>query len=209
MPVKARNMEIGRMGRAACVVGAFFVAAAGLGDLSAQEKKVDLSTVDVHRVRWSAGSDKSGFECGTVVVNPKGERRVIVSGRHRPEIWKIASDGAVLDTGYFVSTGVPGRIGVEWEMSERVVWEEPTLGVLPWSAKNERVDAFRLSDWLVARQEAVGLPYFGRESVEFTFRPAGVLSTVLKNGEKAGGAVVVVPRHAAFGDRRPRRRRDL
>lgn len=161
-------MEAGRIGKIACAVGGFFVVACGLGDVVAQENKFDLSTVDVRQVRWSEGLKASEFESGSVVVNPKGERRVIVSGRHRPEIWKTGPDGAVLDTGYFVSTGVPGRIGVEWEKSERVVWEEPTLGVLPWSGTDERFDAFRLSDWLVSRQAAVGLPYFGRESVGFT-----------------------------------------
>ena len=124
---------------------------------------------------------------GSFVLNPAGERRVIVSGRDRPEIWNIDADGAVADTGYFVSTGVAGRIRVEWENSSPVELGEVSPGVPPWKPTGERFGAFRLTDWLVAREEPVGLPYFGRESVAFRFRPEGAVAASLKDGGKADG----------------------
>lgn len=124
---------------------------------------------------------------GSVVTNPAGERRVIVPGRHRPEIWKIGDGGEVLDTGYFVPTGVAGRVRVEWEKSAPAEWGEPAVGVLPWKATAERFSAFRLTDSLVARGEATGLPYFGRDAVAFRFRAAGVLEAALEDGGTVPG----------------------
>lgn len=131
--------------------------------------------------------DARSIPSGSVVLTPAGERRVIAAGRGRPEIWKIAADGAVLDTGYFASTGVAGRIRVEWENGRPAELREASPGVPPWTPTGERFGAFRLTDWLVARGEPVGLPYFGRESVAFRFRPEGVLAASLKDGGEVAG----------------------
>ena len=124
---------------------------------------------------------------GAVVTNPAGERRVIVSGRHHPEIWKIGDDGEVLDTGHFVPTGVAGRVRVEWEKSAPAEWGALAVGVMPWKATGERFAAFRLTDWLVARANATGLPYFGRDAVAFRFGASGVLEATLEDGGKVAG----------------------
>ena len=124
---------------------------------------------------------------GSVVANSAGERRVMVSGRARPEIWKIDAGGAVVDTGYFVATGVAGRFRVEWENAAPAELGEASPGVPPWTPTGERFGAFRLTDWLAARGEPVGLPYFGRESVAFRFRPEGVLTAPLKDGGEVAG----------------------
>ena len=125
---------------------------------------------------------------GSVVTDPAGERRVMAAGRDRPEIWKIDADGAVVDTGYFVSTGVAGRIRIEWENAPAAELREVSPGVPPWKPTGERFAAFRLSDWLVARDEPVGLPYFGREGIAFRFRPAGGLAASLKEGGEVAGS---------------------
>ena len=124
---------------------------------------------------------------GSVVLNRAGERRVMAPGRDRPEIWKIDREGAVTDTGYFVSTGVVGRIRIEWENSPAAELSEASPGVPPWKPTGDRFDAFRLTDWLVARERPVGLPYFGRDEVAFRFRPGGVLAASLKEGGEAAG----------------------
>ena len=142
-------------------------------------------------LRVEAGGQPYGrtttFRSGAVVLDPEGRRRVMVSGRHRPEIWKIGDDGEVPDTGYFVSTGTAGRVRVEWERSPPAEWREVSSGVLPWKATGERFAAFRLTDWLVARDEPTGLPYFGRDAVAFRFRAAGILEAALEDGGTVPG----------------------
>ena len=131
---------------------------------------------------------ESGVASGSVVLDPSGERRVIVSGRLRPEIWKIGPENEVLDTGYFVSVEGRDVIRVEWEGAGADELPVLTAGVLPWKATGERFAAFRLGDWLVARDDEVALPFFGRESVGFRFRTAGVLEAALEDGGKAAGS---------------------
>ncbi len=141
----------------------------------------------VHRAEFGPGGDSGEVKSGFVAIDPRGERRVIVSGRHRPEIWKITAEGEVEDTGYFVSLGTPGRVRVEWEQSEPEDWGELAAGVLPWRSTGERFGAFALSDWMVARKTAVSLPFFGEEDVGFRFRAGGVVGAKLKDGGEVAG----------------------
>ena len=165
----------------ACVLGG-----AGM-PLWAQAPTGDQPAPKLHAGRFGELTVAGGVVSGSVVLSPNGERRVIVSGRFRPEIWKIGADNQVLDTGYFVSTEGSDGIRVEWESSEADEWRILSAGVLPWKATGERFQAFRISDWLVARNREVALPFFGRESVGFRFRGAGVLEAALEDGGKTSG----------------------
>ena len=142
----------------------------------------------LHQGRFGELTVAGGVASGSVVLSPAGEKRVIVAGRFRPEIWKIGADNQVLDTGYFVSSEGAESIRVEWESSSADEWPRLVAGVLPWKSTGERFQAFRMSDWLVARNEKVALPFFGRESVGFTFRGAGVLEGTLEDGGKTSGS---------------------
>ena len=93
----------------ACVLGG-----AGM-PLWAQAPTGDQPPPKLHAGRFGELTVAGGVASGSVVLSPAGERRVIVSGRFRPEIWKIGADNQVLDTGYFrVRRGIrwdPGGVG--------------------------------------------------------------------------------------------------
>ena len=172
---------VGVMAGAMCgVAGEFSV-------VNAQELKGTGSPPKVHEAKFGVGRVQTGFQSGGIVLNPSGARRVIVAGRFRPEIWKVGEDNEVVDTGYFVSSGSGDAIGVEWEASAPDQWRQLLGGVSPWQPTEERFDAFRLSDWLVAENKEFGLPFFGRDSVGFRFRPDGVLEALLTDGGKVNG----------------------
>ena len=132
--------------------------------------------------------DAGAIPSGSVATGPAGERLAMVSARRGRELWKIGEDGEVLDTGYFVSGGAAGRIRVEWERSPAFEWRAATGSALPWQPTGERFDAFRLSDWLVARTEPVALPFLGGENVGFRFGPGGALTAGAVGGEEVKGA---------------------
>ena len=160
----------------------------GWGQRVGSDEEGETVGLRVHQAEFGTGGGSGEVKSGFVAVNPRGERRVIVSGRHRPEIWKITGEGTVEDTGYFVSLGTAGRVRVEWEKSEPEDWGELAAGVLPWRSTGERFGAFALSDWMVARETEVPLPFFGEENVGFRFRAGGVLGAKLKDGGEVAGA---------------------
>ena len=141
----------------------------------------------VQDAKWGAESDPDAIRSGDVVKNPAGELRVIAAARFRPEIWKVAADGEVVDVGYFVAAGTGGGVRVEWERSPPVEWALAASGIGPWKRTGERFDAFRLTDWIVGQRAPVGLPFFGRESVPFEFGKAGGLRVGLKEGGEVSG----------------------
>lgn len=172
------------------IVGAFLglaVTSVGWGQAVGSGEDGEAVGLRVHRAESGTGGGSGEVKSGFVAVDPRGERRVIVSGRHRPEIWKITTEGEVEDTGYFVSLGTPGRVRVEWERSEPEDWGELAAGVLPWRPTGERFGAFALSDWMVARKTEVALPFFGEENVGFRFRAGGVVGAKLKDGGEVAG----------------------
>ena len=113
---------------------------------------------------------------------------MIVSGRHRPEIWKITTEGEVEDTGYFVSLGTPGAgaRGVG-EVGAGGLGRAGRGGVAPGGRRASVFGAFALSDWMVARETEVSLPFFGEENVGFRFRAGGVVGAKLKDGGEVAG----------------------
>ena len=141
----------------------------------------------VKEAKWGAESDPDAIRSGDVVKNPAGESRVIAAARFRPEIWKVAADGGIVDVGYFVAAGTGRGVRVEWERSPPVVWPLAASGIGPWKRTGARFDAFRLTDWIVDRKAPVGLPFFGRESVPFEFGKAGGLQVGRKEGGKVSG----------------------
>ena len=141
----------------------------------------------VQDATWGAESDPDAIRSGDVVKNPAGELRVIAAARFRPEIWKVAADGEVVDVGYFVAAGTGGGARVEWERSPPVEWPLAASGIGPWRRTGVRFDAFRLTDWIVGQQAPVGLPFFGREDVPFEFGKSGGLEVGLKEGGKVSG----------------------
>ncbi len=182
---------MGRAYRAGCA----FVAVAGLLACAsaswAQAGPGDVVPKPVEpRVReakWGAESDPDAIRSGDVVKNPAGELRVIAAARFRPEIWKVAADGEVVDVGYFVAAGAGRGVRVEWERSPPAEWPLAESGIGPWQRTGARFDAFRLTDWIVGRKAPVGLPFFGREDVPFEFGKAGGLEVGLKEGGKVSG----------------------
>ena len=141
----------------------------------------------VQDAKWGAESDPDAIRSGDVVKNPAGDLRVIAAARFRPEIWKVAADGEIVDVGYFVAAGAGRGVRVEWERSPPAEWPLAESGIGPWKRTGARFDAFRLTDWIVGQQAPVGLPFFGRESVPFEFGKAGGLQVELKEGGKVSG----------------------
>ena len=127
------------------------------------------------------------FVSGTVVETHSGEPRVLAKGRGREEVWKVGVGGEIEDTGY-LSWPAEGRtVRVEWEQAKAREWPLEAGGKLPWKATGERFDAFRITDWLIVRNVAVGLPFLGGADIAFTFRAGGVVTAKRKAGEDARG----------------------
>lgn len=182
---------MGRAHRAGCaliaVAGLLASAGASWGQAGPGDVVPKAVEPRVQDAKWGAESDPDAIRSGDVVKNPAGELRVIAAARFRPEIWKVAADGEVVDVGYFVAAGTGGGVRVEWEQSPPVEWPLAASGIGPWKRTGGRFDAFRLTDWIVGQQVPVGLPFFGRGSVPFEFGKAGGLEVGLKEGGKVSG----------------------
>ena len=185
---RSPGCRVRRTARPARLIAACCMAAVCAAPAWGQEAPGSQAPLRIGEARFGELRADSGVASGSVVLDPSGERRVIVSGRLRPEIWKIGPENEVQDTGYFVSVEGRDVIRVEWEGAGADELPVLTAGVLPWKATGERFAAFRLGDWLVARDDEVALPFFGRESVGFRFRAAGVLEVALEDGGKAAGS---------------------
>ncbi len=122
---------------------------------------------------------------GTVLLNPRGLRRVLVLLDGREELWAVGDDDSVLKVGHLEWSADGAAFGMRWETGESPKRRYPVGYPMPYVPTGERFAAFRLGDWL-AEQPRVTLPYMGRE-VGFRFRPDGTLEAGRTDGGTAPG----------------------
>jgi len=123
---------------------------------------------------------------GRVLETTTGARLVLVLGPERDELRRLDRHGALADTGYLLPSGDGAAIVLQWE---RLPWKDRyRIGdPFPLLPTGERYAAFRLMDWLVARQRDVGLPFLDREDVAFRFEPDGLVKARAADGGELPG----------------------
>lgn len=139
----------------------------------------------VEGVEWGRREFDGEILSGTVVVMADRRRAVLVQARDRVELWEVGADSRIEDTGHARWLADGRTVRVEWEQREREDFSASRKGSWPWKPSGDRFAAFRLSDWLIEKGDAVGLPFLGGESVGFSLERGGIA----KAGTKSGGEV--------------------
>lgn len=124
---------------------------------------------------------------GLMLATGTEARRVAVRGRTGWELWNVGDGGDMLDTGHAVWSDDGKTLRIEWEKAESEEFAVSGHGELPWGSTGQRHEAFRLSDWLIARKEPVGLPFLGGENIALRFGAAGVVEAEGTGGEQVNG----------------------
>lgn len=185
----ARPMTWRLAGRAA--VAAAFLCVVAWGPAGAREGPEDpggaVPSPKVHEGRWGAAESEAEIPSGSVVAMSGGRTGVLVQAEDRVEIWVVGADESVVDTGHVRWLGDGRTARVEWEQGKREDFAARTGGNWPWRATGERHGAFRLSDWLIARDGPVGLPFLGGESVGFSLARGGTARVKTKDGRDVEG----------------------
>ena len=123
---------------------------------------------------------------GTVLESPEGARLVLVLGAEKDELWRLDERGDVADVGRLLPDAGGAEIVLQWERLPRK--DRYRVGdPFPLLPTGERHAAMRLTDWIVARDRDVSLPFMDRGSVAFRFAADGSVTARTDGGEPIEG----------------------
>ena len=123
---------------------------------------------------------------GTVLESPEGARLVLVLGAEKDELWRLDERGDVADVGRLLPDAGGAEIVLQWERLPRR--DRYRVGdPFPLLPTGERHAAMRLTDWIVARDRDVSLPFMDRGSVAFRFAADGSVTARTDGGEPIEG----------------------
>ena len=123
---------------------------------------------------------------GTVLTSPEGARLVLVLGLEKDELWRLDGRGDVADVGWLLPDAGGAEIVLQWERLPRK--DRYRVGdPFPLLPTGERHAAMRLTDWIVARDRDVSLPFMDRGSVAFRFAADGSVTARTGDGERIEG----------------------
>ena len=111
---------------------------------------------------------------GHIIEDRLGRSYVLALGP-TDEFWEIDDDGRLTDVGYLTWNGATETLELDWELKDAAADFRYRLGdPLPVIDTGRQHPLFALADWLVARDQDVVLPYFGRQA-RFSFAEGGAL----------------------------------
>ena len=123
---------------------------------------------------------------GTVLESPEGARLVLVLGEEKDELWRLDERGDVADVGRLLPDAGGAEIVLQWERLPRK--DRYRIGdPFPLLPTGERHAAMRLTDWIVAQDQDVSLPFMGRENVAFRFAADGSVTARTDGGGRIEG----------------------
>ena len=123
---------------------------------------------------------------GTVLESLEGARLVSVLGPEKDELWRLDERGDVADVGRLLPDAGGAEIVLQWERLPRR--DRYRVGdPFPLLPTGERHAAMRLTDWIVAQDQDVSLPFMDRGSVAFRFAAGGSVTARTGDGERIEG----------------------
>ena len=123
---------------------------------------------------------------GTVLESLEGARLVSVLGPEKDELWRLDERGDVADVGRLLPDAGGAEIVLQWERLPRR--DRYRVGdPFPLLPTGERHAAMRLTDWIVAQDQDVSLPFMDRGSVAFRFAADGSVTARTGDGERIEG----------------------
>ena len=123
---------------------------------------------------------------GTVLESPEGARLVLVLGPEKDELWRLDERGEVVDVGWLLPDADGAEIVLQWERLPRR--DRYRVGdPFPLLPTGERHAAMRLTDWIVAQNQDVSLPFMDRGSVAFRFAADGSVTARTDGGGRIEG----------------------
>ncbi len=127
---------------------------------------------------------------GTIVTDALGREYVLALHAEGDELWAVDEAGEILDIGHLAWNAATRRVELDWETfpATRDYAHRPG-DALPVFATDERHPLFAVTDWLVAANDDVVLPYMGRDAI-FRFAEGGAL-TVRGVNHDVGGSWLV------------------
>ena len=112
---------------------------------------------------------------GHIIEDRLGRSYVLALGP-TDEFWEIDDDGRLTDVGYLTWAAATETLELDWELKDDVADFRYRVGdPLPVIDTGRQHPLFALADWLVARDQDVVLPYFGRQA-RFNFAEGGALT---------------------------------